>query len=149
MSEKQVSRWLPRDEMKLLAYYFTKLKRPKDFETFKNPMELMKVLGYRLGKETKPEDSLELYRVMDANYVLVERGLAVIEQDSMGMDTTVSLTLEGRDLGRKYSSWFTRSGLRFAEYKHHWIWIIVAYVGGILSTIVTVLIVKWLTGNST
>ena len=40
--------------------------------------------------------------------------------------TVVELTLEGWDLGRKYSHWVTRTGLWWAEYKGHWIWSIVA-----------------------
>jgi len=54
----------------------------------------------------------------------------------------VKLTIQGWDLGRKYNSWFIRSGLRFAEYKDHWLWVIIGFGGGILGT----LIVNWLSG---
>ena len=52
----------------------------------------------------------------------------------------VSLTIEGYDLGRKYNSWLSRSGLWFAEYKDHWFWLIISFVGGIIGA----LIVNWL-----
>ena len=54
----------------------------------------------------------------------------------------ISLTIEGRDLGEKYSSWWTRSGLLFAEYKNHWIWIIVSFFGGVVGA----LLINWLSG---
>jgi len=53
---------------------------------------------------------------------------------------TVQLSLEGYDLGRKYSSWWTRSGLWFAEYKNHWIWLIVSFLGGIIGG----LLINWM-----
>jgi hypothetical protein len=142
MNERQITGWLPKDERKLLVYYFTKLKRPKDSEVFRNPVELMEVIGYRQGSETKPEDAPELFRVEDANESLMERGLAVFPnpQNLMCMDTTVSLTLKGWDLGRKYACRLTRSGLWFEEYRNHWIWLIVAFLGGIVGA----LIVEWL-----
>jgi hypothetical protein len=52
----------------------------------------------------------------------------------------IILKLEGYDLGRKYSSWWTRSGLCFAEYKNHWIWIIISFLGGVLGA----LLINWL-----
>ncbi len=47
----------------------------------------------------------------------------------------VFLTLEGRDLGRKYNSWFDRSGLWFREYKDHWVLLIVGFLGGVLGAL--------------
>jgi len=52
----------------------------------------------------------------------------------------ISLSIKGYDLGRKYSSWWTRSGLWFAEYKNHWIWIIISFLGGVLGA----LLINWL-----
>jgi len=53
----------------------------------------------------------------------------------------IGLTMEGYDLGRKYSLWWTRSGLWYAEYiKHHWISVVGSFVGGVLAT----LLVQWL-----
>jgi hypothetical protein len=47
----------------------------------------------------------------------------------------VFLTPEGCDLGRKYNSWFDRSSLWFREYKDHWVWLIVSFLGGVLGTL--------------
>jgi len=52
----------------------------------------------------------------------------------------VSLTLEGYDLARRYQGWFGRTGLWFREYKHHWIWLLVSFLGGVLGA----LVVEWL-----
>lgn len=52
----------------------------------------------------------------------------------------IGLTIKGCDLGRKYSSWWTRSGLLFTEYKNHWIWIIISFLGGIIGA----LLINWL-----
>ncbi len=52
----------------------------------------------------------------------------------------MQLSLEGNDLGRKYSSWWTRSGLWFTEYGNHWIWIIVSFLGGVIGG----LLINWL-----
>jgi len=52
----------------------------------------------------------------------------------------INLTLKGLDLGRKYDSFWIRSGLRFKEYKDHWIWLIVSFLGGIIGG----LLISWL-----
>lgn len=52
----------------------------------------------------------------------------------------VLLTLEGYDLARRYSHWFGRTGLWFREYKDHWIWLVVSFIGGVLGA----LVVRWL-----
>jgi len=50
------------------------------------------------------------------------------------------LTLEGHDLAAKYDNWFSRTGLWFAEYKDHWIWLLTGFLGGIIGA----LVVEWL-----
>jgi len=59
------------------------------------------------------------------------------------MPIGIMLTIKGYDLGRKYSRRFTSSGLWFAEYKDHWIWILVSFFGGMLGA----LVVHLLTGD--
>ena len=56
----------------------------------------------------------------------------------------ISLTIEGYDLGRKYSSWWTRTGEWFEEYKNHWIWIIVSFLGGVVGA----LLINWLSSGA-
>lgn len=48
----------------------------------------------------------------------------------------ITLSVEGFDLGRKYSNFWTRSGLWFEEYKNHWIWLVAGFIGGILGSLV-------------
>ncbi len=52
----------------------------------------------------------------------------------------IRLTLQGYDLARRYSRWFGRTGLWFREYKDHWLWLIVSFLGGIVGA----LVVQWL-----
>ena len=125
--------WLPKDERKLLAYYFNELDRPKDFKTYKDPVELMKVLGYKPTHAEQAQDSPFIWRVWDANDKLNERRLAKINRDTIGMDVTVSLTSEGWDLGEKYNNWFDKSGLWWEEYKGHWIWPVVGFFIGLVT----------------
>lgn len=70
-----------------------------------------------------------------ANKRLHERGFIELGKREMEK-IPVKLNLQGWDLGRKYNSLLIRSGLWFAEYKHHWFWIVLAYVAGILSTLI-------------
>ena len=66
------------------------------------------------------------------NDVLAARKLIMVEKRSPGesLSFRVGLTIEGLDLGRKYSSWFTESGLWFRECKDHWFCLLVVYVVG-------------------
>lgn len=85
-------------------------------------------------------------RIDAANAALVERELINLRphespesHDRMG----ISLTIDGYDLGRRYSGRFASSGLWFAEYRNHWIWLIVSFLGGIIGA----LVIHWLTGD--
>jgi len=73
------------------------------------------------------------------NKMLQDRHLVAVCENGTAI-YTVTMTLEGRDLGRKYNSWFDRGGLWFREYKDHWVWLIVSFLGGVLGA----LIVQWL-----
>ena len=80
-------------------------------------------------------------RLKIANTALEKRKLIRMQKHECCDDVAgIDLTIEGYDLGRKYSSWWTRSGLWFAEYKNHWIWLIVSFVGGIIGA----LLINWL-----
>jgi hypothetical protein len=53
----------------------------------------------------------------------------------------ITLTIAGYDLGRKYNDhWWVWSHLWFTEYKDHWFWLILSFLGGIVGA----LIVNWL-----
>lgn len=64
-----------------------------------------------------------------ANAALVERTLIKLSPHITNLYVGVSLTIEGYDLGRKYSRWLTQSGLRFEEYRNHCIMLIVGFLG--------------------
>jgi len=74
-----------------------------------------------------------------ANNRLRERGLAESRQCGTGY-WEVKINLVGWDLGSKYLSFWARNCLWFREYKDHWIWLIVSFIGGVLGA----LVVKWL-----
>jgi len=141
--------WLPKDERKLLTSYFRDLPEASFGKKYtSNSMRVVKANRNLNGRHLI---NLDEYR--DTSNVsfpgCAEGDLTDFlpdPKDTGGSYTTsveltlVELTLRGWDLGRKYNHWFTRTGLWFAEYKQHWIWIIVAFLGGIVGT----LIVQWL-----
>jgi hypothetical protein len=83
-------------------------------------------------------------RVVNANKALLERHLIKLTPHGSERHVCgIELTIDGYDLGRKYSSWLIWTGLCFAEYRHHWLWVIGAFVFGILGT----LLVQWLSAS--
>lgn len=80
-------------------------------------------------------------RLKISNAGLERRGFIELQNHQSESDVkAISLTINGYDLGRKYNSWWTRSGEWFAEYKNHWIWIVVSFLGGVLGA----LLINWL-----
>lgn len=80
-------------------------------------------------------------RVSFANSAFVKRELISLQEHQHEHDVVgISLTVRGYDLGMKYNSWWTRSSLWFEEYKNHWIWLIVSFLGGVIGA----LLVNWL-----
>ena len=122
--------WLPKDEREVLIHYYKELHesgvegRRQFFLS-----ELERCLS---GKDKRN-------RVKIASKMLKQRDLLDFLNDQVDA-ITVQLSLEGHDLGRKYSKWFDRSGLWFAEYKNHWIWIIISFLGGIIGA----LLINWI-----
>ena len=94
----------------------------------------------QIKKEVRTHIKLER-RLEIANAGLEKRKLINIQKhQSCNGVVGISLMIEGYDLAGKYSSWWTRSGLSFAEYKNHWIWVIVSFLGGIIGG----LLINWL-----
>ena len=138
--------WLPKDERRLLLYYYRGINKVNGEESLdlkelvqslfcKNIKELQ--LHEKEKRDKDIEEQVKDYideknRVAAANEALKRRGL--IEQiiHSGGKVRRITLNLEGYDLGRKYSSWWDSSGLWFADYREHWIWLIVSFFGGVL-----------------
>jgi hypothetical protein len=155
--------WLPKDERRLLSYYYQQISKVETNQAFEIK-DLIKALKRKQVKppKTKREIILETYNLLEnVNNLLSSRGLITwenLDSNSISVarfcdhptsqklfeDTTVNLriklTIEGYDLGRKYNSWWDRSGLWFAENKDHWFWLIVSFLGGIICT----LVVNWL-----
>jgi hypothetical protein len=155
--------WLPKDERKLLSYYYHQIKKvetSRDFEI----RDLIKVLRRKQAKlpETKRGIILYIYETLEnVNNCLSQRNLITWENLAPGSITAarmydhptsqppsentkvnlrITLTIQGYDLGKKYSSWWTKSGLWFAEYKDHWFWLIISFLGGVIGA----LLVNWL-----
>jgi hypothetical protein len=140
--------WLPKDERLILAGLYHNIPDRRDAAY--HVLDLITLLGgYRkihLPETDEAEsgrddsvatsDSIKEYinnnkRVMHALRQLEARGLITltIHQHDENI-VIVALTLPGYDLGRRYANWFDRTGLGFQEYRHHWLWLFVAFVGG-------------------
>jgi len=162
--------WLPKDERRLLEGYYVKIGEPGKEKWFEVPSWIPVIESLRVKRSARgvkgygqsdqkasehdkldPKDPAKSMRewikrtsrVHIANAALQARKLIGLhDHQSQAEVKGISLTIEGYDLGRKYSSWWTWSGEGFAEYKNHWIWLIVSFAGGII----VALLVNWLSG---
>ena len=153
--------WLPKDERRLLRGYYRLLRevgrsrgyRESDLEKLlESHPKYDEIREYGKGESTaEPEGSFDLERArravtkavaMDqrfhlANGHLEERGMIEIIRHQTEHDVIfVSLMLSGYDLGRKYAKSWDRTGLWFAEYRNHWIWLILGFLGGIIAALI-------------
>lgn len=136
--------WLPKDERKMLVYYFSKIGQVEKKERF-DTGSLAEYLQYGMnpkGSNIKPDEMAEacrehisyLQKLKVANETIRGRGLIDLAYHGTCTDTIeVKLNIEGYDLGRKYSHWILRSQLWFMQYGKHWIflglgWIISLFV---------------------
>ncbi len=94
----------------------------------------------QIKKEIKTIIKLQRRLDIANEYLKTRRLIELSPHESIYDVVGIKLTVGGYDLGRKYTSCLIRSGLWFAEYKHHWIWIIVSFLGGIIGG----LLVSWL-----
>lgn len=162
--------WLPREERQLLVLYAfcdadlhgnpipfsvkelgeTATRRLCAWQIAKRAERIKKAKGQAGQQATCDSESsngsamymkwLNAKRVIEsANSRLRNRGLIGFRECGTG-HYEITLNLSGWDLGRKYSSWLDRTGLWFREYKDHWIWLIVGFIGGICGA----LVVQWL-----
>jgi len=129
--------WLPKDERKLLELYYKKIGEPEKME-FIEENNLIKTIFPKC--DTQHQKSSNNYkkwlegksRVATANKVLSERKF--IKYREAGSSIELSLSIEGYDLGRKYSSKLHTFLLLCNEYK---VWIILV---GLIISFVGVLI---------
>ena len=140
--------WLPKDEREVLLKYYQCLQHTQEYKRFESLSKRVHIATRNLIKrglvqeikEGGPDhpEFLAAFHVEDA--IKLNPFLSSSETDIECNDITLRLTLEGYDLASKYDCWFSRTGLWFAEYKDHWIWLILGFLGGIIGA----LILEWL-----
>ena len=145
--------WLPKDERRLLAGYYA-LIGAVGVEKAYHLSALARLLRFRGHRSSVPEygesedstencDDLESLKreinrdidariqIEKANTLLTARGLITCTPRQHEIDVVViGLSVDGYDLGRRYSRWFSSTGLWFNEYRNHWMWLILAFFGG-------------------
>ena len=123
--------WLPKDERKLLKYYYGEEEERGETLTF--PMhKLAKVLGSEGNNESALKAGEYPDRVLNANSDLKGRGLInYFNYEHPNID--VKLSPKGRDLGRKYSSKLHTFLLCCNEYK-----LILTVIGLILTLLIVI-----------
>jgi len=117
--------WLPKDERRTLAFLYRSSPTGIGSYSFE---ELSK--GLKLPTQTVEQIiiSLRTWRLIGFDL-------------SLDGKLRIDLTSNGRELGQKYNSWWSCSNLWYAEHiKNHWIWLIVSFLGGVIST----LLINWL-----
>jgi len=127
---------LPKEERKLLKCYFNKSKKTR--KTFEIGIpEVMKILGFREDKASAPATDKMFDITFNANAILKDRELIHFEHEQEDLSRfKISLTLEGYDLGRKYSSKLYTFLLLCNEYK---VWIILGLIISVVSVLVMIL----------
>lgn len=121
---------LPKAEWKYLVRYYEMGKDDADG-----------LIRFSDGYSVSEEETLARQR-------LLKRGLIEFRKNhNIGLDLCelfnlpyLKISPKGEDIARQYSSWFTRSGLWYAQnMKHHWLLPIITFLTGILG----VLFVQW------
>jgi hypothetical protein len=146
--------WLSKDERRLLAGYYGTLGAVDETRAFREEALAGLLRGKLRAAEygDEPPDTegnmehdklkaaikqviSDRTRVAAANNLLVARNLIALARHESELGVVIlGLTLDGYDLGRRYSSWLTCSHLWFREYKDHWMWLIIAFIGGAIGT---------------
>jgi hypothetical protein len=132
------SRWIP-----ILTPYLVKRAALKVKEYGENSNESTQDEKTNNKKKIKQiRNYIFLLRRLEiSSSSLLKRNLINIQTQEHDPNVVgISLTIEGQNLGRKYNSWWARTGQWFAEYKDHWFWLILGFLGGIIGA----LIVNWL-----
>lgn len=147
-NDKTTVEWLPKDERKLLRFYYNQL----DGKCFKSlplmddvniaSMEAMGIISVKQypNDHTHITCAPEYPRFYDARLKLQGRNLIKTHDYSEDEEIDVEsippelrseclvLTLQGSDLAKKYSHWFSRWGLWWGEHKGNPIWIIIGFI---------------------
>jgi hypothetical protein len=147
--------WLSSDERCLLAGYFRSIKEVDGESAFREDRLAELFNGKLIAPEYGEPDDVEPInenrdrsaaisqiiigrkRVAAANQLLAARKLITYTRHRHEQSVVIlGLTLEGYDLGLRYSSWFMRTHLWFREYKDHWMMLLIGFVGGMLGSLI-------------
>jgi hypothetical protein len=141
--------WLPKDERKTLRKYhshihnidesirFTDLSE-KAYNATRNLIERGLILEIKEGGKEHTEYMMNYFLGDPIN---LKDFLSFSEENEIRQNVVLKFTLNGLDLANKYDNWWSRSNLWYAEHiKNHWIWLILSFLGGVIST----LLINWL-----
>jgi uncharacterized membrane protein YwzB len=124
--------WLPKDERKTLSFYYQKTDAGARSINYSSdePTDLIN----HLSNETKSAKGHQItpQTIKQINRRLKSLGL-INPQDIGAREIKIELTPEGIHLGQICNSWWLLSKLWYEKYiKNHWIWVIVAFLAGII-----------------
>lgn len=133
--------WIPKDERRLLVGYYRSIHAVGSEREY-GTSEFAEFLYCQTNSGVLAKDIEQaadvLVRCQKANKVLSERGLIICTTPHSSPDVRVSLTVEGYDLGWRYSHRLGWINVFLQEYR--WIGLIIAAIGGA----VIVKAVEWL-----
>ena len=146
--------WLPRDERRLLWYYHD-IRDQVGKETNYSLEDLVEVLYCRNIKEVSDHikrksqgktlenlnENVQRYldesnRVRSANEALQQRELVTLTPQKDSQLITLSLTAQGDDLGRNFSS---RLGTFWVWFTEHKVWIIIGLIISFVGVLIAIL----------
>jgi hypothetical protein len=132
--------WLPRDERRLLAFCYSANPNGSGSYSADDLKKLEAVVHLSQSNNlSKTPPTLQ----QTCQYIVIalrNRGLLTFVLNDAPGKMRIDLTPEGMVLGRKYNSKLAASGLWFAEYKDHWCWYVLSFLGGIIGA----LLVNWM-----
>ena len=147
--------WLPRDERRLLCFYHhtrdqvgkernysledlvailycRNIKEVSDHKKRKSRRKTLENLNKNVQRYLD-----ESNRARSANEALQQRGLVALTPQKDSQLITLSLTVQGDDLGRNFSS---KSGTFWVWCTEHKVWIVLSAITGLAILIVTILV---------
>ena len=138
--------WIPKDERKTLLKYYHNLRDTQEYKrfialserTYNSTCNLINRSLLHEIKEGGYEHTESLTAFLAKDPIDLQNFLANPETDMECNEITLRLTLEGYDLAFKYDSWWYRTGgMWWAEYKGHWVWILVGFIISFLLGLLT------------
>lgn len=139
--------WLPKDERRMLREYYPYLRSPGEQRRFVHLSEraytatqilMERGLVHEITDHAGSCDEHVKYltsKIMD-DKVDMSNLLSSSAGGDGSQEIVLKFTPSGRDLARKYAKGLLRTQLWWAEYRDHWLFLILAYLLGILSVYV-------------